>query len=61
MSENNTSGQTKMRCNICGEVFECGYATTMHRKWCPTPIDWEGVVFTKAVDSSNTTKMEVEE
>ena len=35
--------QTKIKCNICGEEFECGYAANEHRKACPD-IDWDNMV-----------------
>ena len=41
-----SSGQTKIKCNLCGEEFECGYAANMHRKECPPPIDWDNIEFT---------------
>ena len=36
----------KLKCDICGEVFECGYAANMHRKECPPPVDWDNIAFT---------------
>jgi len=35
----------KLKCDICGEVFECGYAANLHREACPPPIDWDNASF----------------
>ena len=50
--------QTKIKCDICGEVFECGYAANEHRRVCPVPIDWKKAVFNKAVDTSDGSKID---
>ena len=50
---NDSSGQTKIKCNLCGKEFECGYAAQMHvinddcKEWWELLI-WEDMTLTWA-------------